>query len=210
MKKEFQTIEEVLAEALQMQESGFSDEQIFSKFKDEARDLKSFFETIEILKKQTVPLVGTEDNFRKVLASVGSNTFLTPSPIQISSWWKRYGLAFSAGALALLIVVLHKTPNIPTQIATDTKTEASSETLPASEDTSSTSAMTSSPAQETKNLRTAKMPAPTGSIDDAINEINASSSKESAYNNPTRDKQLVAADQGDISNFANTSYENLY
>ena len=112
MKKEFQTIEEVLAEALQMQESGFSDEQIFSKFKDEARDLKSFFETIEILKKQTVPLVGTEDNFRKVLASVGSNTFLTPSPIQISSWWKRYGLAFSAGALALLIVVLHKTPNL--------------------------------------------------------------------------------------------------
>lgn len=209
MKKETYTIEEVLAQALEMKESGISNAQIFEAFPDQTKDLKSFFDTIEILKKQTNHIQGSEEHFRKVLAALDTSPFLIRSPIQVSTWFKKYGLVLSAGAtLALVFILNNRTPAVaPVAMNDDTNT-----TMVATEMTGDTVALTGG-AKDTGNATPmmAKMAAaPSGSVDEVVSEINGSATQEGAYGNAARDKELAAYDKNDVNTFTTTSYENIY
>jgi hypothetical protein len=201
MKKETRTIEEVLAQALQMQESGISTAEIYKAFPEEAKDLRSFFDTIEILKKQTTHITPSEDAFQTMLAALDKQPFAVRSPFT-KSLWKNYGLMLSAGAtLALVFVLQSKTPN--TQVALENAPAPMAMT-----EVADTGALAGT---ETPSIMVAKMaPAPSGSVDDAISEINSSSSQETSYGKVARDKELAAYDKNDVNTFANTSYEELY
>jgi hypothetical protein len=196
MENKSNTNQDILEQVLAMHEAGIPIAKILKKFPEEERMIKGVFDTIDILKRESLKMNPSPEGLQNILNKISVDTNIA-SPYLTISWFKRYGVYMSAGVLAMLLIFINTSPKSPTQIAQNSDSA-----------TMSTFGVENSPAGLSAPMN-AKFGAPSGNVDQTVQEINAIMLAENdSAATEARDASLASYDQSQFNSYATDNYEN--